>query len=130
MSREESIPGSLPTWSSSTRGVLPTNESGMGQDDSKMSKLEQRRARMSRLDAHGKNDVCFMVYRRFAWLHSQVLKFLPDMMWGEELSRDPNQIDGRGPFPRPPFPTKDDFFARPGRYLSQLIAQQLARYGK
>ncbi|CAL8580652.1 hypothetical protein XPA_006372 [Xanthoria parietina] len=93
-----------------------------------MSKLEQRRARMSRLDAHGNNDVCFMVYRRFAWLHSQVLKFLPDMMWGEELSRDPNQIDGRGPFPRPPFPTKDDFFARPGRYLSQLIAQQLARY--
>lgn len=128
-SREESTPGSLPIWSSSTREVSPANEFGMGQDDSKMSKLEQRRAHTSRLDAH-RNNMCFMVYRRFAWLHLQVLKFLLDMMWGEELSRDPNQIDGRGPFQRQSFPTKDDFFARPGRYLSQSITQLLAGYGK
>lgn len=117
-SRKESDGASLETWSSSTRGFLPSNKFGLGQDDLKMSKLEQGKAPPSRLAAHGNNDVSFMVYRRFAWLHLQVL------LWGDELLTDPNVGTGGGPSQR------DDFFARPWQYLSQLITKLLARYGK
>ena len=130
-SREESDGGSLSTWSSYTRGGLPSNEPRIGQDDSKMSNLEQRKAHTNRLDAHENNDMCFMVYRRFGWLHLQVLVcFRDELMQWEQSLRDPNKNDGRGPFQRQSFPTKDDFFTRPRRYLSQLITQLLARYGK
>ena len=107
-SKEDSDGGSLSTWSSSTRGGRPSNKFGMGQDDSKMSKLEQGKAHPSRLAAHGNNDVWFMVYRRFAWLQLQVL------LWGNELLTDPNVGTGGGPSQRHPY----------------LITRLLARYGK
>lgn len=130
-SREASDDGSLPMWSFYTREGPPANGPRIGQDDSKPSKVEKRRAHTDRLDAFRNINESFMVYRRFGWLHSRVLKCLEEELtqWEQSL-RDPKENDGRGPFRRQFFPTKDDFSTQPRRHLLQLITQQLARYGK